>query len=69
MSSQDLLIDTALSFLREVNRGEMESAVKVGFLLLGLMMGNTSKSDATKMVLPTPPPRKADKYQVAPFIR
>jgi hypothetical protein len=69
MSSQELLIDTALRFLRELNQGEMDCAVQDGFLLLKLMKGNTTKSDATKMVLPTPPPRKADKYQVAPFIR
>ena len=69
MGSDEALMSTALRFLHELNHGEMGSALQDGFLLLSLMAGDAKGREATRIVLPTPPPRKADKYQVAPFIR
>ncbi len=66
MGREETVLEMAHRFLFEINEGEMDRALDDGLILLRLMSGNHGGLNATTMVLPTPPPRKADKNQVAP---
>ena len=69
MGREETVLKMAHRFLLEINEGEMDKAVDDGLILLRLMSGDPDGLNATTMVLPTPPPRKASNSQVAPFVR
>jgi hypothetical protein len=69
MSKEQAVLSTAFRFLTELKKGDMEYALDEGLLLLRLMAVEPDGLDNTTIVLPTPPPRKANKSQVAPYAR
>lgn len=64
MGSRDNIISTARRFLIELNSGNMDYALADCRLLLRLMAESQGEASRRTMVLPTPPPRKADKGQL-----
>ncbi len=69
MSKEQTVLNTAFRFLTDLKEGDMEYALDEGLLLLRLMAADHERLDNTTVVLPTPPPRKANKSQVAPYAR
>ncbi len=69
MSKEQAVLSTALRFLTELKEGGTEYALDEGLLLLRLMAVEPDGLDNTTIVLPTPPPRKANNSHVAPYAR